>query len=150
MSQQNKTPLVPSYVQIITRFGIVRIKYKNWSPGKTWLPDGPGHQILNSKPWGIPSLVKPETHKLLDIKDLEESIKKVKTADKWEETVVVIIRRNNKSFCRKWTTTSADMQRKEERLEWQLDKLKQYRQTLENLLQKVNHFPVVSWMYIFN
>ena len=54
------------------------MKYKNWASDKTWLPDGPGLHILNGTPRGIPSLVRPETKKLLDIKDLEESIQKCK------------------------------------------------------------------------
>lgn len=65
--------LYPHVYRFFKRNGIVTMKYKNWARDKTWLPNG--QHMLHTKPRGIPAPVKPDTHKLLEIKDLEHSIK---------------------------------------------------------------------------
>ena len=157
-----KNHVYPHAYRFFKRNGQVSMKNKNWASDKTWLPDGPGLNILNGTPRGIPSLVRPETKKLLDIKDLEESIQKCKrlTNDDrvWWSSFVT----NEKTFRENWAAASADKLSNAKRSEWQLNKLRKHRpvktasssnpdqqqreETLEDLLRKADHFPNVSYL----
>ncbi|KAL9956144.1 hypothetical protein ACROYT_G037583 [Oculina patagonica] len=155
-----KRHVYPHAYKFFKRDGQVTMRYKKWANDKTWLPDGPSLHMLNGKPRGIPVLVRPETKKLMDIKDLQESVKKCSRLTNEDQMWWSSFVNKEKAFRAKWATASADMLAKEKRSEWQLDKLKNHRpvkapsetdpdqqqreETLENLLQKANHFPDVS------
>lgn len=155
-----KRHVYPHAYKFFKRDGRVTMRYKKWANDKTWLPDGPSLHMLNGKPRGIPVLVRPETKKLMDIKDLQESVKKCSRLTNEDQMWWSSFVNKEKAFRAKWATASADMLAKEKRSEWQLDKLKNHRpvkapsetdpdqqqreETLENLLQKANHFPDVS------
>ncbi|XP_078346095.1 uncharacterized protein LOC144631526 isoform X2 [Oculina patagonica] len=154
-----KRHVYPHAYKFFKRDGQVTMRYKKWANDKTWLPDGPSLHMLNGKPRGIPVLVRPETKKLMDIKDLQESVKKCSRLTNEDQMWWSSFVNKEKAFRAKWATASADMLAKEKRSEWQLDKLKNHRpvkapsetdpdqqqreETLENLLQKANHFPDV-------
>ena len=155
-----KNHVYPHAYRFFKRNGQVLMKYKNWASDRTWLPDGPGLRMLNGMPQGAPLLVRPETKKLLDLKDLQDAITKCKRLTNEDKLWWSSFVSNEKAFREKWATASADMLRGEKRAEWQLGKLKRHRpvkaasetnpdqqqreETLADLLRKADHFPNVS------
>ena len=116
--------------------------------------------ILNGMLKGIPSLVRPETKKLLDIKDLEESIQKCKRLTNEDRVWWSSFVTNEKTFRENWASASAEKLSSAKRSEWQLDKFRkhhlvkaasssnpdqqQQEETLADLLRKADHFPNMS------
>ena len=54
------------------------MKYKAWANDKKWLPEGPGCHMLNGIPQWTPSLVRPDTNKMLSVHQLKENTLKCK------------------------------------------------------------------------
>ena len=160
-----KNHVYPHTYRFFKRNGRVSMKYKNWASDKTWLPDGAGLCMLNSTPRGIPPLVRPETKKQLDVKDLQDCINKCKRLTNEDKLWWSSFVSSKKVLRDKWSTASANTLKEEKRLEWPLNKLKRHRaikeaaatdpdqqqreETLANLLRKADHFPSVSILLSF-
>ena len=68
----------PHSYRFSKRDGKGEMKYKAWAKDKNWLPEGKSLRMLHSIPKGTPRLLKPDTRKLLDIKQLEDCVAKCK------------------------------------------------------------------------
>lgn len=157
-----KNHIYPHTYKFTKRNVEVMTKYKQWATDESWLPEGPGHQILAAKkPEGAPSLVRPDTHKMMEVNALADCVKKCKrlTADQkewWAEFV-----NNEKRYRQKWKDASEDYLGRVKESRWYLDKLRRHKpvaelqvndpdqqqreSTLENLLDKANKCPEVCF-----
>ena len=135
------------------------MQYKQWANHESWLPDGPGLKILRSMPEGTPSLVRPDSAKMLDVSALAECVKKCKRLNADQKEWWALFLDNEKRYREKWSSVSDDYLCKAKQGKWYLDQLKRHRQindlqqrdmdqqqrenNLENLLNKANHCPKV-------
>ena len=54
------------------------MKYKQWATDETWLPEGPGKKILTEVPKDAPSIVQPDTSKMMEVNALAHHVKNVR------------------------------------------------------------------------
>lgn len=123
--------------------------------------DGQGLRMLHSVPKGTPCLVKPDTRKLVDIKQLEDCVAKCKrltAADRnWWSSFIS----NEKDYRQRWTDPSDEILQNYKKKEWPLKMLKRFKQledttegdpdqlrreqNLNDLLRKADRCPNVSY-----
>ena len=131
-----KNHVYPHSYRFSKRVGKGEMKYKAWAKDKNWLPEGKGLRMLHSIPKGTPCLVKPDTRKLLDIKQLEDCVAKCKrltAADRnWWSSFIS----NEKDYRR--------FKQLEDTTEGDPDQL-QREQNLNDLLRKADRCPDVSY-----
>ena len=154
-----KNHIYPHAYKFTKRNGEVIMQYKQWANHESWLPDGPGLKILRSMPEGTPSLVRPDSAKMLDVSALAECVKKCKRLNADQKEWWALFLDNEKRYREKWSSVSDDYLCKAKQGKWYLDQLKRHRQindlqqrdmdqqqrenNLENLLNKANHCPKV-------
>ena len=155
-----KNHVYPHSYKFYKKNGKVEMKYKAWASDERWLPEGTGLILLNGLPEGIPFLVKPDTRKLLEVKQLQDCVSKCKrlnTEDRqWWRSFI----ENEKRYREKWDTASEELLKNDKKLQWPLRKLKKHlpvrvvkqhdpdqearEQNLEELLRKAEHCPDVG------
>ncbi len=139
--------------------GEVVMKYKQWATDETWLPEGPGEKILAEVPKGAPSIVRPDTNKMLEVKALAECVKKCKrlNAEQREWWAEFIDR--EKRYREKWSNVDDKYLNNAKKQKWYLDKLRKHKPIeelqendpdqeereamLDDLLKKANNCPKV-------
>ena len=156
-----KNHVYPHSYRFSKRDGKGEMKYKAWAKDKNWLPEGKGLRMLHSIPKGTPCLVKPDTRKLLDIKQLEDCVAKCKrltAADRnWWSSFIS----NEKDYRQKWSNPSDEILQNYKKKEWPLKMLKRFKQledttegdpdqlqreqNLNDLLRKADRCPNVSY-----
>ena len=67
-----KIMFIPNSYNFYEKNGKVEMKYKAWASNERGLPEGTGLILLNG-------LVKPDTRKLLEVKQLQDCVKMQKT-----------------------------------------------------------------------
>ena len=156
-----KNHVYPHSYRFSKRDGKGEMKYKAWAKDKNWLPEGKGLRMLHSIPKGTPCLVKPDTRKLLDIKQLEDCVAKCKrltAADRnWWSSFIS----NEKDYRQRWSDPSDEILQNYKKKEWPLKMLKRFKQledttegdpdqlqreqNLNDLLRKADRCPNVSY-----
>ena len=101
-----KKSIYPHAYKFTKRNGEVIMQYKQWANDESWLPDGPGLKILRDIPEGTPSLVRPDTGKMMEVDALAECVKKCKRlrADQMEWWASFIS--NERRYREKWSSVS--------------------------------------------
>ena len=88
--------------------GEVVMKYKQWASDESWLPEGPGLRLLAQEPERTPAVVRQDTTKMLDVKALEDNVKKCKrlTAEQreWWDNFI----HNERRYRQKWSSASEE------------------------------------------
>lgn len=154
-----KNHIYPHSYKFTKRNGEVVMKYKQWANDESWLPDGPGLQILAKVPEGVPTLVRPDTNKMMEVDTLVDCVKKCKRLTSTQREWWAEFTSNERKYREKWSSASDDYLKNVKKGKWYLNKLhphkplsdlqrddldqQQREQNLENLLNKGNHCPQV-------
>ena len=135
------------------------MKYKQWANEESWLPEGSGLQILTKVPEGVPSLVRPDTRKIMEVDALIDCVKKCKRLTTAERKWWTEFTDKERIYREKWSSASEDYFGNAKKHKWYLNKLRPHKplkqlqrddvdqqereQNLENLLDKANRCPEV-------
>ena len=119
-----KNHVYPHTYKFFKKNGKVEMKYKAWANDKRWLPEGPGFRLLNGLPEGTPSLVRPDTKKMLDIKQLQDSVLKCKRMSSEDREWWNSFIQNEKKYRQKWEAASDEMLAQDKKQQWPLKRLK--------------------------
>ena len=82
------------------------MQYKQWANDETWLPHGLGLKILSKVPDGTPSLVRPDTNKMMEVDTLKDCVKKCKKLKREQKEWWEVFINNERRYREKWNEAS--------------------------------------------
>ena len=103
------------------------MKYKIWATDEAWLPEGPGENILAKVPKGGPSIVWPDSSKLMEVNVLEDCAKRCKRLNAEQREWWANFINREKRYREKWNNLGEEYLKNAEVHKWYLDKLQKHK-----------------------